>query len=700
MVSSPAQHAAARKTATELSPSPTADAPGGHDRNRGRSSSSGSFPHLEPDLHDSDDEDDDDGAYGEPAPGESTTTTHFDLCGSMYKRRGGLRKKKGEQNWVIRSFTLAGPVLCYYAEPALSSSVFEDPAKKPRARLNLSKTETIAEMHSKCKPGLPTEDLLTINIYDPILHSKKKWEMCCTSKEQQKVWYRAINAYNGKREKGQGASANEADLATIGSPAPPPLRLRPQMSDLSNDGGRPTSVGADGPRRPSSARAAASFDEVELVARAAARAAEILQEKAPPRPPAPDGPLSTWYAVATTAAALNGAVYLVRHGSERTCQAAWVLANVVLLYLAAQQRAAAAPKIPRKGPRARAAAAAKTQRRGKSSPAPPSPKQTRGEPCPTPAARRFATKLPAGRTMPRAAPAKHGALEAQLRPHPPGSLAAVRACAAAPPSAIPLPQPHAYAASDARLFNLRVGPGYKKTKKKAPSGPALYDLVSADFLYADAPLARFADKFRLPTLPGLTDVDTGVAHVPPLLVINSWLPGEEPSMFGGKGAGEGETYSLPLVFALSRDTVAQLRDLDNASPGVRLLSEWCRRGEKEADFRGRFKCMGMIENIEASGVPKFIQGYNGKPALVTKSGAFTRHATHIEFAINIHKWAYLARKGLYTLTPSFPDFVLNLGFTIEARKDEEMPEVLLGGCRILNLDPEKAVVDGVDDEEL
>ena len=90
-------------------------------------------------------------------------------------------------------------------------------------------------------------------------------------------------------------------------------------------------------------------------------------------------------------------------------------------------------------------------------------------------------------------------------------------------------------------------------------------------------------------------------------------------------------------------------------------------------------------------------------------------------------WAYLAKKGLYTLTPTFPDFIVNVGFTIEARKDDEMPgecvlldklsvhafpsislticstvftEVLLGGCRFLNLDPEQAVVDGVDDVEI
>ncbi len=77
-------------------------------------------------------------------------------------------------------------------------------------------------------------------------------------------------------------------------------------------------------------------------------------------------------------------------------------------------------------------------------------------------------------------------------------------------------------------------------------------------------------------------------------------------------------------------------------------------------------------------VPKFIQGYNGKPALVTKSGTFTRHENYIEFSINVNMWAFLAKKGLWTLEPTFPDFIFNVGFTIEARKDEEMPGEFVG----------------------
>ena len=79
-------------------------------------------------------------------------------------------------------------------------------------------------------------------------------------------------------------------------------------------------------------------------------------------------------------------------------------------------------------------------------------------------------------------------------------------------------------------------------------------------------------------------------------------------------------------------------------------------------------------------MPKFIQGYNGKPALVTKSGTFTRRDNYIEYTINVNMWAYLAKKGLFALIPTFPDFIFNVGFTIEARNDEEMPGEIPLGC--------------------
>jgi len=215
-----------------------------------------------------------------------------------------------------------------------------------------------------------------------------------------------------------------------------------------------------------------------------------------------------------------------------------------------------------------------------------------------------------------------------------------------------------------------------------------------DFVYGDAALKRTSDKFILPCIPGVTDISTGHSHIPPVLIINTWLPGEEPSLLSK--TTDGETFSIPMMFVITKDTLQQLKDIESASPAVKLWSAWCLKAETDAEFRGRFKCMGMIEDIESTGVPKFIQGYNGKPALVTKSGCFKRYDNYIEFTINVGMWAFLAKRGLHSLAPKFPDFIVNVGFTIEGRSDEELPETLLGGCRILNLDPDKAMVDGVD----
>lgn len=63
-------------------------------------------------------------------------------------------------------------------------------------------------------------------------------------------------------------------------------------------------------------------------------------------------------------------------------------------------------------------------------------------------------------------------------------------------------------------------------------------------------------------------------------------------------------------------------------------------------------------------------------------------------SVNVHAWAFIARKGLYTLLPRFPDFIINIGATIEGRNDEEQPECLLGGVRTIRINLDKITLDG------
>ena len=577
---------------------------GGGNRNRANSSGSGVHGGIRfsasRDSDDDDDvgDDDDVSYYGQnddegeevhrhghaaaklpPSPAAGGSDPRFDLCGSMWKRRGGLGRN-AERNWVLRCFTLKGPSLCYHEESDIDSIANY---RKPRASLDLSRVETIAEMHSKQKPGLPSQDLLTINIYDPIVHAKRKWEMCCTSKEQQLLWYKAIKAYDGKPTHAPylppspmdgGGGEREGAVSPHAAAGTTP---GPRMPDLSND-------------------------DVDLIARAAARAAEILIDKQRQFEHQQQSAVAlSGFTLAAMAAIVNLVIYTARNGSERTFTMTVYVVNAIILYVAygrmtppnvASSRSAG-------NPRARAAAGKSAMRTTGA--------EADERQCPPPASQQqplpsFARTIPAGRTIPRAAAARGGDLDGRLRSCSPDSAAAVRAHASSAPSDVDV-APHSYGNADPRCFHLRVGPNYRKNRTKAPSGPALYDLLSVDFLYADSPLRNASDKFRIPRIPGITDVNTGHDHIPPMLIVNTWLPGEEPSMFakGGAADGGGDTYSIPMIFVLSSSTLEQLRDIDTASPGVRLLSEWCRRAESDPDFRGRFKCMGMIENIESTG---------------------------------------------------------------------------------------------------
>lgn len=237
---------------------------------------------------------------------------------------------------------------------------------------------------------------------------------------------------------------------------------------------------------------------------------------------------------------------------------------------------------------------------------------------------------------------------------------------------------------NASTFRLRSGQNYKKRKEKSPSGPALYDLYCFDIIDLPCTLNNVEERFEMPDVPGITDLDTGHPDVPPMLVVMCNLPNEEPTMIGN--TTDGQCLVSVFYFVISEATLEALKDVENASPAVKLFVEWCKRAETDDAFRGRFKAMAVLDDIQKVGLPSFITGYNGKPVLINKSGKLKKHANYMEMSINVFMFNYIAKKSLHSLKPKFPTFILNIGFTIEGRSDEELPEVLLGGCRLVKLD--------------
>lgn len=50
--------------------------------------------------------------------------------------------------------------------------------------------------------------------------------------------------------------------------------------------------------------------------------------------------------------------------------------------------------------------------------------------------------------------------------------------------------------------------------------------------------------------------------------------------------------------------------------------------------------------------------------------------------INVHRFSFIAKKGLQAVKDRFADMVLHVGFAIEGRCKEELPEGLIGCCTL------------------
>ena len=210
------------------------------------------------------------------------------------------------------------------------------------------------------------------------------------------------------------------------------------------------------------------------------------------------------------------------------------------------------------------------------------------------------SKIPAGTTMPRAPPGE--TVSSVIEKFGLHSQQTARAYASsANPSCdnVYTPIPHSYWNATSSMFRLRSGVNYKKNKEKSPSAAALYDLHSFDIIELPNIMSSVEDRFKVPDIPGVTDIETGHDAVPPMLVVTTNLPSEEPPMIGAKN--DGKCFVSVFYFIISEATLEELKDLNSASPAVKLFVEWCMRAETDAEFRGRFKAMAILDDIKKLG---------------------------------------------------------------------------------------------------
>jgi len=202
----------------------------------------------------------------------------------------------------------------------------------------------------------------------------------------------------------------------------------------------------------------------------------------------------------------------------------------------------------------------------------------------------------------------------------------------------------------------------------------------------DSRIDNIGSKVELPAewtnVEGMTD-----PKMPSLFIVNFQMPSEFPTSFFSE-ITDGVGHSVVLYFRVTPDTVTALNNLKSAPPAVRLFHEYCTKGP-EADhdpnspYRSRFKITVRCDNIEEFGLPSFITSYNAKPVLIRNTGNLLRGEGYVEMDINVHRFASVPKKALATLISRFDKMFVKMGFCVESREDNEMPETLFG-CAALN----------------
>ncbi|BBN05065.1 hypothetical protein MPTK1_3g09980 [Marchantia polymorpha subsp. ruderalis] len=238
------------------------------------------------------------------------------------------------------------------------------------------------------------------------------------------------------------------------------------------------------------------------------------------------------------------------------------------------------------------------------------------------------------------------------------------------------------------VFKLR-GKHYSKDKKKfAAPNYSLFVPIGVDLFMSSQKLDHIAQYVELPS----QDVALGADTLPGVFIVNVQLPLYPPAIFMGDGNGDG--LSLVLYFKLSEESVKQaptfVKDMLRKFVTDEVEKVKAFVGESHHPFRDRLKVVARLvnpEEIHFSGAEKkLLVNYNEKPVLSRPQHFFYRGANYLEVDLDVHRFSYIARKGFDTFRERLKHCVLDIGLTLQATKQDELPEQVLAAVRLHKLD--------------